>query len=374
MIASTAVVIRRAALVLLLAALLGLGWKALPGRTPAIAGPDPIAVLEAVRIGGMTQWLLIRGQDRSAPVLLWLHGGPGAAQMPLAHATTRVLERDFVVVHWDQRGAGMSNPRGFDPATMTLAQFLQDAHDVTRYLQTRLGAERILVLGHSWGSMLGARLVARWPGDYAGYIGVGQQVSTVRGAAVTLDRLAPLIRAGGRAADRDWLEATTPELLTEHAAYVAMMQRLDRYGAGMNVPMWRLAAMLIRAPEYSLFDLMRWLDGANRGSGQMWPDYRSRDLIADVREMPVPMLLISGARDLNTPVELAAEWFDLVDAPQGKRHEIFGDSGHAPFLAEAGRFAETLRDFVRTLQEVPCLRPSAPGGCSTPDSRRRPRA
>ncbi len=124
--------IGRTALLVLLAASLGLAWKALPGRTPAITGPDPIAVLEPVEIGGMTQWLLIRGQDRSAPVLLWLNGGPGAAQMSLAHATARALERDFVVVHWDQRGAGKLNPRDFDPATMTLEQFLQDAHEVTR--------------------------------------------------------------------------------------------------------------------------------------------------------------------------------------------------------------------------------------------------
>jgi pimeloyl-ACP methyl ester carboxylesterase len=283
-------------------------------------------------------------------VLLWLHGGPGAAQMPLAPATTRALEADFVVVHWDQRGAGRSNPRGFDPATMTLEQFLQDAHEVTRHLQARLGGERILVLGHSWGSMLGARLVARWPGDYAGYIGVGQQVSTARGAIVTLDRLAPLIRAGGNAADQRWLDSTTPEALQEQAAYVAMMQKLDTYSGGMNVPTWRLAAMLIRAPEYSLGDLMRWLDGANRGSGPMWSDYRTRDLIAEVPVMPVPMLLISGAQDLNTPVELAAEWFDGVEAPQGKRHEVFATSGHAPFLTEPERFAETVRNFAASLR------------------------
>ena len=342
--------IRRAALLVLLAAGLGLGWKALPGRTPAIAVRDPIAVLDPGEIGGMTQWLLIRGQDRSAPVLLWLHGGPGAAQMPLAHATTRALERDFVVVHWDQRGAGRSNPMGFDPATMTLEQFLQDAHAVTRHLQARLGGERILVLGHSWGTMLGARLVARWPGDFAAYIGVGQQVSTARGVAVTLDRLAPLIRAGGSAADLRWLESATPEALLDHAAYVAMMQMLDRYGGGMNVPTWRLAALLIRAPEYSLSDLRRWLEGANRGSGPMWPDYRARDLIANVPVMPVPMLLISGARDLNTPVELATEWFDWVDAPQGKHHEVFATSAHAPFLTEAERFTDTLRSFAASLR------------------------
>lgn len=342
--------IRRAALLVLLAAGLGLGWKALPGRTPALSGPDPIAVLEPVEIGGMTQWLLIRGQARSAAVLLWLHGGPGAAQMPLAHAATRALEADFVVVHWGQRGAGRSNPRGFDPATMTLEQFLQDAHAVTRHLQARLGAERILVLGHSWGTMLGARLVARWPEDYVGYIGVGQQVSTGRGVAVTLDRLAPLIRAGGRATDLRWLESATLEALLDHAAYVAMMQRLDRYSGGMNVPTWRLAAMLIRAPEYTLGDLWRWLDGASRGSGPMWPDYRARDLTAEVPVMPVLMLLISGARDLNKPVEPATEWFDGIDAPQGKQHAVFAASGHAPFLTEPERFAETVRSFVASLR------------------------
>ena len=340
---------RRAGLLLLLAAALGFGWKALPGRTPAITGPDPIAVLEPVRIGGMTQWLLIRGQDRSAPVLLWLHGGPGAPQMPLAHATTRALERDFVVVHWDQRGAGKSNPRYFDPATMTLEQFLQDAHAVTGHLQARLGADRVLVLGHSWGTMLGARLVARWPGDYTGYLGVGQQVSTARGTQVTLDRLVPLIRASGRAGDMRWLESATPEALLDHPAYVEMMQILDTHGGGMNVSVWRLAVLLIRAPEYSLGDLRRWLDGANRGSEPMWPDYRARDLMAEVPLMPVPMLLISGGQDLNTPVELAAEWFEGVEAPHGKRHLTFETSGHAPFLTEPERFAEAVRSFAASL-------------------------
>jgi pimeloyl-ACP methyl ester carboxylesterase len=159
------------------------------------------------------------------------------------------------------------------------------------------------VLGHSWGTMLGARLVARWPEDYAGYVGVGQQVSTARGLEVTLDRLAPLIRAGGRAEHLRWLDEATVEGLLDHRAYAETMMMLDAYGGGMNAPLPRLAWMLLRAPEYSLGDLRRWLDGANRGSGPMWPDYRNRDLMAEVPVMPVPMLLISGAQDLNTPVD-----------------------------------------------------------------------
>ncbi len=344
---------RRAALLLLLAVALALGWKAMPGRTPAITGSDPIAELVPVQIGGVRQWLLIRGEDRRAPVLLWLHGGPGAAQMPLAHATTRALERDFVVVHWDQRGAGKSNSRRFDAETMSLEQFLQDAHAVTRHLQARLDADRIIVLGHSWGTMLGARLVARWPHDFAGYIGVGQQVNTERGIAVTLNRLAPLIRASGSRADRRWLETATPEGLLDHGAYQALMRKQYAYGDGMDIPVWRLALQLIRAPEYNLADLLRWLHGANRGSGPMWPDYQTRDLLAEVPVMPVPMLLISGARDLNTPVELAEDWFQAVEAPRGKRHLVFQRSGHAPFLSAPESFTRALRDFAAGLPGAP---------------------
>lgn len=336
--------LRPLALLLLIAVLLLVGWKALPGRTPEIpAGHDPIALLEPVRIGGIEQWLLIRGQDRSAPVLLWLHGGPGAAQMPLAHATTRELERYFVVVHWDQRGAGKSNPRGFDTSTMTMDRFIADAREVTRHLQDRLGAAQIIVLGHSWGTMLGARLVASAPQDYAAYIGVGQQVSTSAGLAVTLDRLAPLIRTRGSAAHLSWLNTATVEGLQEHRAYAETMGMLDTYGGGMNVPLHRLVWKLIAAPEYSLGDLARWLDGAQRGSGPMWPDYRRRDLMAEVPLMPVPMVLISGAQDLNTPVELVKRWFEQVDAPEGKHLVVFDASGHAPFLTEPDHFVEIVR-------------------------------
>jgi pimeloyl-ACP methyl ester carboxylesterase len=138
--------------------------------------------------------------------------------------------------------------------------------------------------------------------------------------------------------------------LLDHPAYVAMMQMLDRYGDGMNVPTWRLDATLIRAPEYSLGDTIRWLDGASRGSGPMWPDYRARDLIADVPAMPVPMPLISGERDINMPAELATEWFDGVEAPEGKRHVIFETSGHAPFLTERERFPQAVRNSAASLR------------------------
>jgi len=314
-----------------------IAWKMLPARTSPIDGPDPVAELVPAEIGGMTQWLLIRGADRRAPILLWLHGGPGSAQMPI-RSVTEALERHFVVVHWDQRGAGKSNPPDFDPATMTLERFLADAREVTELLRARLGEQPLIVLGHSWGTMLGARLVARWPEEYAGYIAVGQQVDTLRGMEVALDWLREV------APDSE-LAAMAPDAFRDHALYVRLMQELEAHGGGMNVSIASMLPRALAAPEYRLPDYIRWFDGANRGSGPMWADYRARDLIEEVPRMPVPMLVVAGARDMNTPVPLVRDWMDGVEAPEVKRLVIFAESGHAPFLTETGRFVETVVTF-----------------------------
>ncbi len=333
--------LRLAVLVVLAVAAGALIWKSLPARTTPVEGPNPIAELIAAEIGAITQWLLIRGADREAPILLWLHGGPGSAQMPI-HSVTAELERDFVVVHWDQRGAGKSNSPGFDPASMTLEQFLSDAREVTKLLRERVGDQPLIVLGHSWGTMLGSRLVARWPDDYAGYVGVGQQVDTLSAVVLALDWLRGI-------APEAELAAMAPEDFRDHELYVRLMQFVESHGGGMNVSLPSMLPRALAAPEYRLPDYPRWFDGANRGSGPMWADYLRRDLFVEVSRMPLPMLLISGAHDMNTPVALVRKWFEVVEAPQGKRMVVLDGSGHAPFLTETPCFVETVRGFGTAL-------------------------
>ena len=138
--------------------------------------PGSVARLEQVELEGMEQWILIRGTDTRNPVLLWLHGGPGAAQMPLARHFNGELEDDFIVVHWDQRGAGKSNPPGFDETTMYLERYVADTLELTLYLKELLQKDKIYLLGHSWGSQLGLRVVEEAPHLYHAYIGVSQWV------------------------------------------------------------------------------------------------------------------------------------------------------------------------------------------------------
>ena len=143
--------------------------------TPEIDMPNSVSELTALEIGGLEQWILVRGEDQSNPVLLWLHGGPGSAQMPVHRAFNRELEKEYVVVHWDQRGAGKSNHSGFREETMTLDRFIEDAHELTKYLKDRFDQEKIYLLGHSWGTQMGILTVQRYPDNYHAFISVGQK-------------------------------------------------------------------------------------------------------------------------------------------------------------------------------------------------------
>lgn len=163
-----------------LALSLAVGWFALPTHTPAITDIDgaplanSIAEEEWVDINGLPQWTLTRGLDRDAPVLLVLHGGPGVSEFAWFRAFNSNLENSFVVVHWDQRAAGKSFDSSTPTETMNVEQFASDMDKLVDHLRDKFDRDRIAVLGHSWGSILGTIYTSRHPEKISGYIGTGQ--------------------------------------------------------------------------------------------------------------------------------------------------------------------------------------------------------
>jgi len=141
-----------------------------------IPGPDGIDVLEKVKIGGIDQWVSIRGRDRSNPVLLFIHGGPGGVAMPLSHGFQDTWEEFFTVVQWDQRGAGKTysanDPEKVGP-TMSADRMIQDAEELVTHLRTRFHKDKIVVVGHSWGTIVGINLAKRHPEWLNAYVGMG---------------------------------------------------------------------------------------------------------------------------------------------------------------------------------------------------------
>jgi pimeloyl-ACP methyl ester carboxylesterase len=310
-----------------------------------------IAVLEEVPLGGMKQWLLIRGRDMSNPVLLWLHGGPGAAQMPIARHFNGGLEKDFVVVHWDQRGAGKSNPPDFDESTMTFRQFFDDAHQLTHYLKERFERERIYLVGHSWGTQLGLKLAQAYPEDYYAYVGISQVVDPAGGLEVGRAWLLEQVEDSENEEDGALLRGIGPPPYADHDDFVKFIKLISKYGGDLDVGMVKLVWVALRAPEYRITDFTAWLRGANRGSGPMWdsPVYQSYNAMRQVPRIMVPVYFFAGRKDYNTPLEITREYIEMLDAPCGKELVVFEESAHTPFMAEPEKFN---RELVRVKGET----------------------
>lgn len=114
-----------------------------------------IAELTDVPLGGLPQFVLMRGRDTTNPVLLLLHGGPGDPQAPHSSYYNAALEEFFIVVNWDQRGAGRSYSDSIPEETMTIDQLISDTHELTVYLKARFSKRKIILVGHSWGVLSG---------------------------------------------------------------------------------------------------------------------------------------------------------------------------------------------------------------------------
>ena len=150
------------------------------GNTPPFRGPngkilpDSIAEIRYLHLGGLDQWVMIRGESLANPPLIFLHGGPGMTEMRFFRHFNAPLEKSFTIVYWDQRGAGKSFDRKIPRSSMTVEQFIADLDELVEAVRKRVGKHKVAIFGHSWGSALGVLYAARFPEKVAAYVGSGQ--------------------------------------------------------------------------------------------------------------------------------------------------------------------------------------------------------
>jgi len=314
-------------------------------KTPPMKTPNGIASLEKVKLGGVEQWILIRGQDRSNPVLLFLHGGPGSPEMPLEHHFGAGMEEHFVVVHWDQRGAGKSYSRKIPAETMNTEQFISDTHELVELLRKRLGAEKIYLVGHSWGTLLGTRVVQRYPELFYAYIGIGQCVDMERNEAISYQFvLTEAEKRGNQKALRQLKKIGPPPYrnireLARERIWVVKFGGWAYHEEGK----WKYLKIALQAPEYSATDFLKYELGSSFSAKHMWPkEIMKVDFLNQVPKLDVPVYFFEGRHDYNTPWELVQEYYDKLDAPKGKRLVWFDNSAHGLDYEEPEKFVEEL--------------------------------
>lgn len=296
-------------------------------------------------LGGIDQFVTIRGDKRSNPIVLLVHGGPGDVQSPF-RAEYSIYERDFTLVQWDQRGAGKTFGRYKDETpNVTLAQIVADGVELARYLTQHLHQKKIFILGHSWGSVVGAEMVQRRPDLFAAFIGTGQVGSWDRGVLYNKEFVLRKAREeGNQEAIRaiESIDAFDPKNV-QH--FLAVSRAVRRY-LGKADSEW-LASLRARTAQSATPSEADDIGGGMRLSGRaLFPDQVREELFTTASRFDVPVYVIQGREDLFTPTPVAVDYFNSIKATSKKLYIIEG-AGHFALVTHQNDFLEILHEIVR---------------------------
>jgi len=313
--------------------------------TRKIVSPNGVEELLPVQINGITQWLSIRGRDRRNPILLFLHGGPGAPEMPAAYTYQNPWEDYFTVVQWDQRGTGKTYAAN-DPkavaSTITAEQLTSDAEEVVRYLQTRYDKKKIFLLGHSWGSAIGVDLAQRHPDWFYAYLGVGQMANTLRSEDLGYRFAVDQAKAHNNTKAEEELAAIAPypgDAANLTIARIGVQRKWVMYYGGLtygrsdfkyDAHAWELS------PDYTERDLDLEGDGSLASLTHLVGAFVPLNYDS-VTKFKCPIFLFEGRHDYTVSDVVAEEWFKHIEAPY-KKFVWFDNSAHMVYQEQPGLF------------------------------------
>ena len=319
-----------------------------PAKTEKIANSEgeilknSIAEMEKIKLGGVNQWLIIRGQDINNPVLLMLSGGPGSSELGRFLEFNKGLEKDFVVVNWEQRGCGKSYPAIKDKENMTVDQYVEDINELTNYLKDRFNKDKIYLLGHSWGTIIGTKAVVKYPEQFHAYIGAAQMVNVKETDRYMYNYV---LEAAGRNGDQKKVDKLTEigeppyfgdgmlnkyrQFLTSYADYYHSENPFNENRE------WYSMSSMILFEEYSFIDKIRFFQGMLNTFPLVYQQLQELDFVKEANKIDIPVYYMMGRHDYTA--KFIEEYFRNLQAPK-KELIWFENSAHGQIWSEADKF------------------------------------
>ena len=311
--------------------------------------PSSTGVDEAsyVSIGGIDQWVSIRGWDRDNPVLLFLHGGPGDPTYPWSFMYFAPWEKHFTIVQWDQRGAGRTLRKTGDAVapTITVDRMVLDGIELSEYLCKHLGKRKIIILGHSFGSVLGVLMARRNPDLFQAYVGTGQVADGARNYFVNYTELIGRAQALGNQQALEELRSAGPPPYASGAGFrmqwkwSTIFEGADKFLAG------NIGRTLV-APGGSVQDLNNDANGMVLSADKLVPQTQNLGPKELGLEFSVPIFFIQGELDFTSATSLAREYMAALHAPR-KEFIAIPDGGHFAVFIRSNEFLENLSKVIQ---------------------------
>lgn len=326
------------------------------GDLQKVVSPHGIDERLQVQLGGIKQWITIKGRDDRNPLLLFLHGGPAAPEMPTSWTFQDDWEDFFTVVQWDQRGAGKTYADN-DPAkvkpTLSVPRMLGDTEELVQYLRQRFHKDKLFVIGHSWGTVLGLKLAQAHPEWLYGYVGMGQIIDMRESERRDYESVMASAKADHNEKAEKELESIAPYPNPSRAPTfdeIGIERGWSVYYGGLS---WNRQSYDYYydtsklSPDYTDADLKAIDQGAVMSVTALLPELMAVDF-THTTDFKCPIFIFDGLHDITTNAQLAAEWFRTLHAPE-KKLVWFEDSAHMMQIEQPGQVLLHLVEDVRPL-------------------------
>lgn len=321
----------------------------------SIVAPNGLQETYAVPVGGVRQWVYVRGQDKRNPIILFVHGGPASPMAPLAWAFQRPLEEYFTVVQYDQRASGKTyatnDTTGLGP-TIRVEQYVQDAIDLAELIRKKYDKQKVILMGHSWGTIVSMHAALKRPDLFYAYVGIRQVIKSWDNERLSFEyALREATRLKNEEALRE-LRSIAPypgnQPITRERIIIA--RKWPQYYGGLSA--YRATSgYYFNAPQLSSAYTPAEVAAIDKGSlftlSRLLPEFLRVDFKA-VKSFPIPVFMFMGRHDYTTPSEPTASWLAQVKAPL-KKGVWFENSSHLLPLEEPGKLLLTLVNEVRPL-------------------------
>lgn len=312
-----------------------------------------ICLYETPEINGIRQYIQIRGADKKAPLMLFLHGGPGGSMAGLCHVMQPEWEHHFTVVNWDQRNAcktylaNKSNAAAISQSG-TLEDYMADIDAVIAYLHTVYDFEKIILMGFSWGSLIGAEYAKRHGETVSHYIGVGQFIHYIDGLHYSCEWLRKVVKDAPADVEKiNAFENSIPDPPQMTPAFMKSLQGFSMLGAKYIAKDGRAFPIksLLTSPFLRFGEKMAMVHGNPKLFSGTYQTMLSHDFRNNLH-FDMPVLFVSGDEDFVCPNELLAQHFGQITAPQ-KKNVVISKATHTCFYDQPTAFLDTIIDFTK---------------------------
>ncbi len=315
-----------------------------PTWTPSVKGENSISELKKVTVNGTELAVMIRGVDKSNPVLLFVHGGPCCSEIPYVRKYQENLEKEFTVVHYDQRGSGKSYRFGVDYMEVTAGTHTEDLIALTEYIQETLKAEQVILLGHSFGTYIATMAAAQRPELYRAYVGISQMSDTVASELSSLGKCILAAEEAGNEKDVAYLKGleeaiTKGEMITPREyvrKYGFAARKINETGDYVKGYFF--------GPEYNLMDMVRFYTASVKYQDALVLEGLAQPITGLVTELNLPVYFVMGAYDGMTSPETAESYLQSMTGEGVKEFVLFEESAHYPQFEEEEKFARWMTE------------------------------